>query len=244
MQRSMPRRRWLAAMLAVLGFTFLVNRASAQNAHFEETLDKPITLDKGIDRKTPLKDALEFLSDRHNVSIRIDNAAFKERLKLDDVGNAPVHLPRLANVRLGLVLTLLAKQVNGSYDVKRDHIEIMPLQKGVTPKKSSETWQKASKRVSELLDKPIDLKDIGHTPLQDALEFFADRYDVAIVLDYSAFKQGKKEVMIEDVPVTLQVQKQIKLGEVLKMLLKQVGATYEIIDGAIIVAPPKKKDSV
>jgi hypothetical protein len=232
-------------MLAVLGFTFLVNRGSAQNAHLEQRLDKPVTLDKGIDRKTPLKDALEFLSDRYDIAIRIDSAAFKERLKLDDVGNAPVHLPRISGVRLGLVLTLLAKQVNGSYDIKRDYIEIMPFQKGVTPKKSSETWQKASKRVAELLDKPIDVEGIGlKTPLKDALEFLADRYDVAIVLDYSAFKQGKKEVMIEDVPVTQPVQKRVKLGEVLKMLLKQVGASYEIIDGAIIVAPPKKKDSV
>jgi hypothetical protein len=121
----------------------------------------------------------------------------------------------------------------------------MPLQNGVTPKKSSETWQKASKEVSELLEKPIDFKGFeGNTPLQDVLEYFEDRFAVPIIVDFSAFKKGKKEVMIEDVPVTLPVQKQVKLGEVLKMLLKQVGATYEIIDGAIIVAPPKKKDSV
>jgi hypothetical protein len=135
-------------MLAVFGFTFLVSRASAQNAHLEQRLDKPVTLDKGIDRKTPLKDALEFLSDRYDISIRIDSAAFKGRLKLDEVGNAPVHLPRISGVRLGLVLTLLAKQVDGSYDVKRDYIEIMPLRTGMVPKKSTETWQKASKRVS------------------------------------------------------------------------------------------------
>src|SRR5207253_870140 len=97
----------------------------------------------------------------------------------------------------------------------------------------------------ELLERPINFKGFdGNTPLMDVLEFFEDRYGVAIVVDSSAFKKGKKEVFIEGAPVTLPVQKQVKLGEVLKLLLKQVGASYEVIDGAIIVAPPKKRESV
>jgi hypothetical protein len=94
------------------------------------------------------------------------------------------------------------------------------------------------------LFEPIDLDKGGKMPLKDVLEFLSDRYDVAIILDYSAFQKADKEVIIDDAPVFLPVQKGVKLGEVLKSLLKQVGADYEVIDGAIIVAPPKKKDSV
>jgi len=39
-------------------------------------LEKPINLDKGIDHNTPLKDALEFLSDRFDVTILVDISAF------------------------------------------------------------------------------------------------------------------------------------------------------------------------
>ena len=171
MQRSIPRWRWLAAMLAVLGCAFSTNLASAQSA-LEQRLDQRTSLDKGIARKTPLKDALEFLSDRYDITILIDSAAFKQRLKIDDVDNAPVHLLRCSNVRLGLVLSLLAKQVNGSCEVKRDYIEITPLQKNMTPKRSSETWEKASKKVAELLEKPIDFEGFGGiTPFKDALVF-------------------------------------------------------------------------
>jgi hypothetical protein len=242
-------------MLAMIGGCLWLNLVGAQITNdqqrkltFEEKLDKPITLDKGIDRKTPFKDALEFVSDRYDMTILIDDAAFKKHLKMNDVGDNPVHLPRLEGVRLGLVMALLAKQVKGTYEIKPDHLVIVPIENGKKVKgaKPSKVWEKASERVRECLQKPIDL-DKGiwrNTPLKDALEFLSDRYDVAIILDYSAFKKGDKEVIIDDAPVFLPVQKQVKLGEVLKSLLKQVGAAYEVIDGAIIVAPPRKKDSV
>src|SRR5262249_23641567 len=43
-------------------------------------LEQPIDLEKGIDKDTPLKDALEFLSDRYDLTILIDTEAFKQDL--------------------------------------------------------------------------------------------------------------------------------------------------------------------
>src|SRR5258707_419359 len=126
----MQRRRWLAAMLAALACTYSLNPAIAQieveqkRLTLEEKLDKPISIDDRIAAKTPLKDVLEFLSDRFDMTIRIDSAGFKKQLRIDDIDNAPVHLPRLSRMRLGLVLALLAKQASGSYEIRPDYIEI------------------------------------------------------------------------------------------------------------------------
>jgi hypothetical protein len=88
-----------------------------------ELLNKPVTLEKGIDRNSPLKDALEFLADRNDVTILLDEAAFKLE-GTENIGDLPVGLPRMSNVRLQTILQLLCEQVNGSYLVKPDGIEI------------------------------------------------------------------------------------------------------------------------
>ena len=89
----------------------------------QEILNKPVSLDKGIDRNSPLKDAMEFLADRYDVTILVDEAAF--RLEgTEAIGDMPVGLPRVSNVRLQTILQLLCEQVNGSYLVKPDGIEI------------------------------------------------------------------------------------------------------------------------
>jgi hypothetical protein len=71
-----------------------------------------ITLDKGIDQNTPLKDAMEFLADRYDLSFTADTNRFKAD-RVDRVEDLPVGLPPLFHVRLATVLQRLAKQVNG-----------------------------------------------------------------------------------------------------------------------------------
>ena len=260
MHRFIPGRMWTAVLAMVL-CTFSPPLAKAQvkgdaigadaqevaraQKKLQEKVDKSITLDKGIPQDTRLADALEFLSDRYDMTILVDTAAFKKQLKIDDVEDRKVHLSRMTGVRLGMVLQLLARQVGGTYEVRDDYIEIMPLQKGKksAPKKSADVWEKATKRVRDRLDKPISLEKtvFRNTPIKDALEFLSGRYDITIIVDYSAFK-GEKERVIEDAPVTLPVQKNVKLAEILKQVLNQVGTKYEIIDGAILVVPLMDKE--
>jgi tetratricopeptide (TPR) repeat protein len=96
-------------------------------------LDQRISLEKGIDANTPLKDALEFLSDRYEVTILVDTAAFSQAGQ-DSVEDKPVRLPKMTQVSLGTVLRLLAGQVDGTYLVRRDYIEITTGQRAVAEK--------------------------------------------------------------------------------------------------------------
>jgi hypothetical protein len=71
-----------------------------------------ISLERGIDPNTPLKDALEFISDRYDLKIDVDLQRYK-KAGFEAVGNLPIQLPKLHHVRLASVLRMIAKQVNG-----------------------------------------------------------------------------------------------------------------------------------
>src|SRR5438132_2844460 len=129
----------LAALLGMLALLFSPRLAPADDP-LEEKLDKSISLDKPIDKNTPFQDAIEFLSDRFNVRITIDKEAFKKQ-QVDNVVDLPVHLPRASRVSLALVLRLLASQLHGTYAVKRDRIQIVPLEKGKKlARRESKEW--------------------------------------------------------------------------------------------------------
>jgi hypothetical protein len=58
----------------------------------QEILNKPVSLDKGIDRNSPLRDAMEFLADRYDMTILLDEVAF--RLEgTEAIGDMPVVCP-------------------------------------------------------------------------------------------------------------------------------------------------------
>lgn len=91
-------------------------------------LMQTVTLDKGIDPNTPLKDALEFLSSEYSTTFIIDSKAF-EAIGVQKVEDQPVALPRMKDVRLSTVLRLLLGQVKGdvytgTYLLRPDYIEI------------------------------------------------------------------------------------------------------------------------
>jgi tetratricopeptide (TPR) repeat protein len=94
-----------------------------------EKLSEEITLPKGFDANTPLKDALEYLTDRFDLTIILDNRAFEEESpkRRDNVENTPIKLPKMSNVALGTVLRLLVSQIppnGGAVLIRRDFIEI------------------------------------------------------------------------------------------------------------------------
>ncbi|MBV9123350.1 MAG: hypothetical protein JO112_08335, partial [Planctomycetes bacterium] len=86
-------------------------------------LNQPITLDKPIDPNTPLSDALEFLSDKYDITILIDTEAFKSD-GVQDISSQGVKLPRMVGVSLATALRLLLSQVGATYIVRRDYLEI------------------------------------------------------------------------------------------------------------------------
>src|SRR5262245_22284945 len=93
-----------------------------------EKLATAVTLDKGIDPNTPLKDALEFLSDRYDVTIIVDSNAFAQ-IGVQKVEEQPVQLPKMSGIPLSTVLRLLLGQVKGdmyagTYQIRDGHIEV------------------------------------------------------------------------------------------------------------------------
>jgi tetratricopeptide (TPR) repeat protein len=99
-----------------------------------EKLNKTVDLEKGIEANTPLKDALEFLSDRYQITILVDSAAFKSDLSVDAVEEQPVKLPKMTGVSLATVLRMITAQINGTFMVRRDFIEITTGQRMIADK--------------------------------------------------------------------------------------------------------------
>lgn len=96
-------------------------------------LAKPVTLDKGIEASNNLRDAISFLEDRYDVTILADTQAFKAD-GIEDVESQPVKLPKMIGVSLATVLRLLTAQVNGTYLVRRDYIEVTTGRRAVAEK--------------------------------------------------------------------------------------------------------------
>jgi tetratricopeptide (TPR) repeat protein len=80
-----------------------------------------------------LKDALGYLSDRFNIPIVIDSDAFKD-LGINDIESQTVKLSRLSNISLATVLRLLLSQVQGTYIIRRDFIEVTTGQRQAAEK--------------------------------------------------------------------------------------------------------------
>lgn len=72
-------------------------------------IQRNVTLDQGIDANTPLKDVLEFLGDRFDLSILVDEAGF-EAAGIDKVGERPIQLAPHCEVPLENVWEDLASK--------------------------------------------------------------------------------------------------------------------------------------
>ena len=84
-----------------------------------------VTLEKGIDPNTPLKDALEFLAERWEMNIVINTTAFRDN-GIPELEAQPVRLPKLIGVRASTILRMVLSQVNATMLVTPDFIEVIP----------------------------------------------------------------------------------------------------------------------
>jgi len=101
-------------------------------------------------------------------------------------------------------------------------------------KETKELTKKLETKVS--LEKGID----ANTPLGEALEFVAGRFDVTIVVNTKAFA-GAGVQKVEEQPVSLKPVKDVALGKVLQSLLEPVQGTYKIEKGKVVIVPKAKK---
>jgi RNA polymerase sigma factor (sigma-70 family) len=113
--------------------------ADRRIAAYARKLEKVSAEEIFIDPNTPLKDALEFLSDKFDLSLIIDTKAF-ETAGVGKADEAEVQLPRRKNAKVGDIIQALLDQVQvgdwiGSMIVREDYVEIAPVHKHIKEKK-------------------------------------------------------------------------------------------------------------
>jgi RNA polymerase sigma factor (sigma-70 family) len=90
-------------------------------------LSQYVTLE-AIDPNTPLSDAIKLIGEKFKIPIDIDKKAF-EMIGVAKVEDTPVELPKITDVRLGVVLSRLMRQVKGdqytgAYLIRPDRVEL------------------------------------------------------------------------------------------------------------------------
>jgi hypothetical protein len=120
-------------VLAVVG-CITITLAPTLSAQDKETKDlakklqTKVSLDKGIDANTTLKDALEFVADRFDLTIVLNSKAF-EAVGVQKVEELPVGLKPVKDVELGKVLQKLLDPVDATYKAEKGKVVIGPKKK-------------------------------------------------------------------------------------------------------------------
>lgn len=96
---------------------------SRRALQIRDKLNQSVQLDKQIEN-TPLKDVLDFLSDKYDLTFIIDVKAFDRDNGNKNPEDMMVRLPKMPGVTLGTILRFLLAQIDGTYLIRRDYIEI------------------------------------------------------------------------------------------------------------------------
>jgi WD40 repeat protein/tetratricopeptide (TPR) repeat protein len=113
------------ALVEVLPFLPSADKITARRVQDLRTkLAKLVSLEKGIDPTTPLKDTVEFLSDRYDLTILVDTTGFR-KVGIERVLAKAVWLPRLMGASLDAVLRVLLAQVGGTYLIHGDCLVVI-----------------------------------------------------------------------------------------------------------------------
>jgi hypothetical protein len=200
-------------------------------------LDGKVTLDKGLQPGTKLKEALDFFEDRYDLTIRIDEAAFKKAGK-EGVGATKVELRKLAGISLKVVLYMVLDQLEATFEVSDHAVRIVPAAKPASlAERLRPPRQWVRRHLRAKLSDLVTFKEFpDDTTLSEAIEFFEDRYDLTILIDRQAFVRAKI-LDIDKQTVKLAAQDKVPLGKALAELLKPVRATFLLRDDFILIMP-------
>jgi len=194
----------------------------------EMKLLKVVDIDKAVEES--LKSIIGYLSDRFDLKIEIDKAAFAAE-KRQDPSKSRIFLPKCPGITLDTVLRLALPQLDAVYEIRDKGIAIVPaIQDGKRRQfppyskdqlkilKQAEIQRGLGEKVSKLkvdLDKSID------APVKDVLEFLSDRYDLTIIIDPTELRNaGEEMVHIEKGKYTFK--------ELMSIVLKGIKATYRV----------------
>jgi hypothetical protein len=87
-----------------------------------DKLLKPVTIE--FEAGTPLREALNHISERYGLTILIDTQAFDADQGEKDIENKPIKLQKLVDISLATALRAILAQVNATMFVRREYIEV------------------------------------------------------------------------------------------------------------------------
>jgi hypothetical protein len=183
---------WVLFVLGVAAPALLAGEPDAKAtrvARVRATLDKIVSTPE-FGPSTTLQSALEYFTDRYDLTFIISASAFKADLSIMEPQWQPVKLEAMRKVPLRTVLELLLAQGSGAFFVDRDgSIAVVPADTVMT--------YQLRQRVRATFDKK---------PLNDALKELAADTGVTVLLDKRrAGDKAKSEVSAELKNVTLEV---------------------------------------
>jgi hypothetical protein len=196
-------------------------------------LTKVVDIDKPFDGD--LKDILEYLSDRFELTFIIDPVAFRNSdPPLDNVDSTKMNLPKLPGVKLHTVLRLLLDPIGGTYFVHGDFIEITTY-KALRKKLGYQAVPAWDRTEASYLGDPVHLL-AKEMPFADAVRELADASGANIVIDIRAKEQAKK-------PVTATLQ-QAPLRTAVRVLADMVELKVVALDNILYVTTPENAEKI
>lgn len=188
----------------------------------------PVNLDKGIDSGTPLKDAIEFLSDRYDLTMLIDSKAF-EAIGAMKVEEQPVQLPKMVGVSMKTVLRLLLGQIKGD----GGHHGTFVIQDGllfITTTAHVFQGDTADATLLPIATPTIDA-DTSGKPLVVVLRDIADHSGVNILIDSRVGDKARR-------PVTATLQ-HVPVDTAVRLLADMAGLRSVAMDNVLYVTTPE-----
>jgi hypothetical protein len=182
---------------------------------------------------------MEFLSDRYDLEIRIDERAF-ERSGRKRIAEAKTALrPPVCGVSLAAVLQMLLDQVDANLEIRKGSVWIVPSSR---PQSLAERLRPGTKQLRKFMDEVVTFERAipAGTPLSDVLDYLSNAWGITLYLDVrSCNAAGTKD--IDSLRVQLAAPKNASRTAILQELLDQVGATYVLRDRIVlIVAKPTR----
>jgi RNA polymerase sigma factor (sigma-70 family) len=182
----------------------------------QEKLSKPITLENGMDPNTQFKDAMEFLSDRYDFTIVIDDAAFKDQNPEENVEERPIRLPKMIAVDLRTVLRMITAQVGATFRARADYVEILP---------AGQSWPEEWVRSSQRHRVPRVSANFHARPLARAVQELSDQTGVNVVMDIREAKDAEQTQVtarFDDTPVDTAVALLADMGSLKSVAMDNV----------------------
>jgi tetratricopeptide (TPR) repeat protein len=95
---------------------------SRKATELRDKLALPISINRSFDG-LPLKDVLEYFADQYSITFLINPIPFKDAGD-EKVEDKPVRIPKMPGVSLSTILSYALSQVNATYLIRKDYVEI------------------------------------------------------------------------------------------------------------------------